>query len=71
MLRSVCCTNFATLPLSLTLLIEYISLQTILRNDAISGFLRPLKFTKIRSLGGKLGASIAQEYEAATVGDLW
>lgn len=46
-------------------------MQTILRNDAISGFLRPLKFTKIRSLGGKLGASIAQEYEAATVGDLW
>lgn len=45
--------------------------QTILRNDAIPGFLRPLKFTKIRSLGGKLGASIAEEYDAATVGDLW
>lgn len=45
--------------------------QTILRNDAISSFLRPLKFTKIRSLGGKLGNAIAQEYDAATVGDLW
>jgi DNA polymerase eta len=46
-------------------------MQTILRDNAISSFLRPLKFQKIRFLGGKLGVTIAELYDAKTVGDLW
>lgn len=48
-----------------------VSLQTVLRPSAVAGFLRPMQFQKIRFLGGKLGASIAAEYDAAIVGDLW
>ncbi|TFK40232.1 DNA polymerase eta [Crucibulum laeve] len=44
--------------------------QSILRNIAIPNYLRPLKFQKIRFLGGKLGGALAQEYDASTVGDL-
>ncbi|KAG1747143.1 uncharacterized protein EDB91DRAFT_1048614 [Suillus paluster] len=44
--------------------------QTILRNDAIPNYLRPLAFQKIRFLGGKLGDALAKEYDVSTVGDL-
>jgi nucleotidyltransferase/DNA polymerase involved in DNA repair len=46
------------------------SVQTILRNSAIPGYLCPLPFQKIRFLGGKLGETVAEEYQATTVGDL-
>ncbi|GAA94107.1 uncharacterized protein L969DRAFT_46653 [Mixia osmundae IAM 14324] len=45
--------------------------QTVLRDTAVHNFLKPLKFQKIRFLGGKLGDSLANEYESSTVGDLW
>ncbi|KAG0705728.1 hypothetical protein DFH29DRAFT_799621 [Suillus ampliporus] len=45
-------------------------LSTILRNDAIPNYLRPLAFQKIRFLGGKLGDALAKEYDVSTVGDL-
>ncbi|CDZ97941.1 DNA polymerase iota/DNA damage inducible protein [Phaffia rhodozyma] len=44
--------------------------QTILRTSAVSQFLRPMNFQKIRNLGGKLGEVIAETYGAATVEDL-
>ncbi|KIK80658.1 hypothetical protein PAXRUDRAFT_158084 [Paxillus rubicundulus Ve08.2h10] len=44
--------------------------QSILRNDAIPNYLRPLGFQKIRFLGGKLGDALAKEYDVSTVGDL-
>ncbi|KLO13063.1 eta DNA polymerase [Schizopora paradoxa] len=44
--------------------------QNILRNSAIPGFLKPMPFQKIRNLGGKLGKALAEEFDAATVGDL-
>ncbi|KAJ3557229.1 hypothetical protein NM688_g1585 [Phlebia brevispora] len=44
--------------------------QSILRNAAIPNYLRPLPFQKIRFLGGKLGAALAEEYDVKTVGDL-
>ncbi|KAH7927955.1 DNA/RNA polymerase [Leucogyrophana mollusca] len=44
--------------------------QTILRNNAIPSYLRPMAFQKIRFLGGKLGDAIAKEYDVSTVGDL-
>ncbi|KAH7884682.1 hypothetical protein F5I97DRAFT_1929522 [Phlebopus sp. FC_14] len=44
--------------------------QTVLRNDAIPSFLRPMGFQKIRFLGGKLGQALAKEYDVSTVGDL-
>ncbi|KAG2017823.1 eta DNA polymerase [Coprinopsis cinerea AmutBmut pab1-1] len=44
--------------------------QNILRNAAIPNYLIPMAFQKIRFLGGKLGRALAQEYDAATVGDL-
>ncbi|ODN78784.1 hypothetical protein L202_04339 [Cryptococcus amylolentus CBS 6039] len=44
--------------------------QTILRSAAVAAFLRDREFTDIRSLGGKLGAAIAQEFDVTTVGDL-
>ncbi|KAG8900523.1 DNA-directed DNA polymerase eta rad30 [Tulasnella sp. 403] len=43
--------------------------KSILRNEAIPGFLRPMPFQKIRFLGGKLGETIADELGATTVGD--
>lgn len=45
--------------------------QTILRNAAVLPFLRPLKFQKVRWLGGKLGIQLAEATGATTVGDLW
>lgn len=44
--------------------------QTVLRNDAIPSYLRPMPFQKIRFLGGKLGDALAKEYDVSTVGDL-
>lgn len=44
--------------------------QSILRNDAIPSYLRPMPFQKIRFLGGKLGDALAKEYDVSTVGDL-
>ncbi|AFR95649.2 DNA polymerase eta subunit [Cryptococcus neoformans C23] len=44
--------------------------QTILRTAAVPAFLNDRDFTDIRSLGGKLGAAIAQEFGAKTVGDM-
>ncbi|KAF9561965.1 DNA/RNA polymerase [Agrocybe pediades] len=44
--------------------------QSVLRNAAIPNYLRPMKFQKIRFLGGKLGDALAKEYDASTVGDL-
>ncbi|KIR58911.1 DNA polymerase eta subunit [Cryptococcus bacillisporus CA1873] len=44
--------------------------QTILRTAAVPAFLNGRDFTDIRSLGGKLGAAIAQEFDAKTVGDM-
>lgn len=45
--------------------------QTILRRSAVDSFLSPLRFQKIRSLGGKFGEALAAHYDAATVSDLW
>lgn len=44
--------------------------QSILRNNAIPSYLRPMPFQKIRFLGGKLGDALAKEYDVSTVGDL-
>ncbi|KAF9466547.1 hypothetical protein BDZ94DRAFT_1306143 [Collybia nuda] len=44
--------------------------QSILRNAAIPSYLKPMEFRKIRFLGGKLGAALAKEFDATTVGDL-
>ncbi|KAJ7242798.1 hypothetical protein B0H12DRAFT_845524 [Mycena haematopus] len=44
--------------------------QSILRNAAIPNYLKPLAFTKIRFLGGKLGKSLRTEYDVSTVADL-
>ncbi|KAJ4480070.1 eta DNA polymerase [Lentinula aciculospora] len=44
--------------------------QTILRNQAIPSYLKPLEFQKIRFLGGKLGEALAKEYDVSTVADL-
>ncbi|KAJ7510393.1 hypothetical protein B0H11DRAFT_2168718 [Mycena galericulata] len=44
--------------------------QTILRNAAIPNYIKPMAFQKIRFLGGKLGDSLASEYDVSTVADL-
>lgn len=44
--------------------------QSILRNAAIPNYLMPMRFQKIRFLGGKLGKALAEEYESSTVGEL-
>ncbi|KAJ9100920.1 hypothetical protein QFC20_005336 [Naganishia adeliensis] len=44
--------------------------QTIMRSAAVPAFLKPMPFTKIRNLGGKLGEAMAAEYNASTVGDM-
>ncbi|KAJ7723474.1 hypothetical protein B0H14DRAFT_3900227 [Mycena olivaceomarginata] len=44
--------------------------QSILRNAAIPNYLKPMAFQKIRFLGGKLGKSLAGEYDVSTVADL-
>ncbi|KAM5435839.1 N-acetyltransferase eso1 [Microsporum ferrugineum] len=44
--------------------------QTIVRNRAIQQFLSGYKFTKIRSLGGKLGKRVASEFETEKISDL-
>ncbi|KAF8896202.1 hypothetical protein BD779DRAFT_1494510 [Infundibulicybe gibba] len=36
--------------------------QSILRNAAIPGYLKPLEFQKIRNFGGKLGQAIAEKF---------
>ncbi|THV02836.1 DNA/RNA polymerase, partial [Dendrothele bispora CBS 962.96] len=43
---------------------------TVLRNDAIPNYLRPMAFQKIRFLGGKLGKALAEEYDVSTVQEL-
>ncbi|CAD6926661.1 unnamed protein product [Tilletia controversa] len=45
--------------------------QTIMRPAAVKNFLKVLPFQKIRFLGGKLGDAMANEWQSATVGDLW
>ncbi|KAK0532591.1 N-acetyltransferase eso1 [Tilletia horrida] len=45
--------------------------QTIMRPAAVRNFLKVLPFQKIRFLGGKLGDAMANEWQSATVGDLW
>ncbi|SJL00040.1 uncharacterized protein ARMOST_03352 [Armillaria ostoyae] len=42
--------------------------QSILRNAAIPGYLKPMDFQKIRFLGGKLGHALAQEYDVSKTG---
>lgn len=44
--------------------------QTILRASAVPASLRPMRFQKIRNLGGKLGNAIKLAHDAETVGDL-
>ena len=44
--------------------------QTVLRNFAIPNYLKPMRFQKIRFLGGKLGSAIAEEYDVSTISDL-
>ncbi|KAJ7106488.1 hypothetical protein C8R43DRAFT_1243826 [Mycena crocata] len=44
--------------------------QSILRNAAIPNYLKPMAFQKIRFLGGKLGDSLASEYDVSSVADL-
>ncbi|SGY21900.1 BQ5605_C016g08290 [Microbotryum silenes-dioicae] len=44
--------------------------QTVLRCCAVPAFLRPMPFQKIRNLGGKLGISVKEAYDAETVNDL-
>ncbi|KAF5392380.1 hypothetical protein D9757_001501 [Collybiopsis confluens] len=44
--------------------------QAVLRNLAIPCYLKPLEFQKIRFLGGKLGDTLAKEYDVSTVADL-
>ncbi|SCV72050.1 BQ2448_4744 [Microbotryum intermedium] len=44
--------------------------QTVLRCCAVPAFLRPMPFQKIRNLGGKLGISVKEVYDAETVNDL-
>ncbi|TIA98724.1 hypothetical protein E3P94_02494 [Wallemia ichthyophaga] len=44
--------------------------QTILRQTAVNNFLAPMRFQKIRSLGGKFGETLAAHYDAASVSDL-
>ncbi|KAF7314417.1 DNA polymerase eta [Mycena kentingensis (nom. inval.)] len=43
--------------------------QSILPNASIPNHLLPMKFQKIRFLGGKLGVALADEYDVATVSD--
>ncbi len=44
--------------------------QTILPHEAVDDLFRTLKVTKLRGLGGKLGAVIEEELNCETVGDL-
>ena len=44
--------------------------QTVIRNRAIQQFLSDFKFTKIRNLGGKLGAQIVTNFDTDTVSGL-
>ncbi|OBT70357.1 hypothetical protein VE03_00305 [Pseudogymnoascus sp. 23342-1-I1] len=44
--------------------------QTVIRNRAIQQFLSDFKFTKIRNLGGKLGAQIVDTFDTDTVSGL-
>lgn len=44
--------------------------QTVVRNRAVQHFLSGFKFTKIRSLGGKLGDEVVAAFNTDTVSDL-
>lgn len=44
--------------------------QTVIRNRAVQQFLSGFKFTKIRSLGGKLGDEIVSKFSCDTVREL-
>ncbi|SPO03768.1 related to DNA polymerase eta [Cephalotrichum gorgonifer] len=44
--------------------------QTVIRRRAVSPFLLPLKFTKMRNLGGKLGDQVVSEFGTDEVGEL-
>ncbi|KAF1816747.1 putative sister chromatid cohesion protein [Eremomyces bilateralis CBS 781.70] len=44
--------------------------QTVIRNRAISQFLSPLKFTKIRNLGGKLGDQLVSHFHTDSITEL-
>ncbi|KAI9102840.1 hypothetical protein DFS34DRAFT_412582 [Phlyctochytrium arcticum] len=45
--------------------------QTVIRESQVLDYMQKLPFTKIRSLGGKLGASIESAFKVETAGDLW
>lgn len=44
--------------------------QTVIRRRAVAPFLSPLKFTKIRNLGGKLGDQVTSEFGTEEVSGL-
>ncbi|KAL0084776.1 hypothetical protein F4703DRAFT_1855938 [Phycomyces blakesleeanus] len=45
--------------------------QTILRNGALSNFMKDIPFTKIRNLGGKLGSEVESDLKIDKASDLW
>lgn len=44
--------------------------QTVLRNRSVQSFLNSLPFTKIRNLGGKLGAEVEKVFSTSSVKDI-
>lgn len=44
--------------------------QTVIRRRAVAPFLSPLKFSKLRNLGGKLGEQVASEFGTEDVSEL-
>lgn len=44
--------------------------QTILRNRAVQSFLNSIPFTKIRNLGGKLGAEVEKTFDTSSAKDI-
>lgn len=44
--------------------------QTIIRRRAVTSFLAPIKFTKMRNLGGKLGDQVASEFDTEEINGL-
>lgn len=44
--------------------------QTVLRNRSVQSFLNGLPFTKIRNLGGKLGAEVEKTFDTSSVKDI-
>ncbi|ORY46542.1 DNA/RNA polymerase [Rhizoclosmatium globosum] len=45
--------------------------QTVLLQDQVLAFLKPLPFQKIRNLGGKLGTEIEEVWSVETCGQVW